>query len=99
MWFLRNCPSMTRMPAPTPHERLAARARRVALLRRRVIAVACASFALAWAVIAHAGSMGAETAANTSVASGQETDSSNTANDSGTVTSNEDGGTLTTAQS
>jgi hypothetical protein len=61
--------------------------------------VACASFALAWAVIAHAGSMGAETAASASVASGQETDSSTTANDSGTVTSNDDGGSLTTAQS
>jgi hypothetical protein len=41
------------------HELLAARARRVAMLRRRVVAGALASFVLAWGTIATTGSLGA----------------------------------------
>jgi hypothetical protein len=90
---------MARMSTPTPQERLAARARRVALMRRRVIAAACASFALAWAVIAHSGSMGTQAAACTSAAGGQSAGTAATSDDQGTVTSDDDSGTLTTAQS
>ena len=68
---------MVLMPAPTPHERLAARARRVAALRRGVIASACASFALGWAVIAYDGSMGVESA-STSAAATTQVESSST---------------------
>jgi hypothetical protein len=77
-------------PTP-PHPRLAARARRVALLRRRVIATALASFALAWGTIAATGSLGAES----STASAQST----SASDSGTSTTQSDSGTSSTTQS
>ena len=51
-------------------ERLAARARRIAMLRRRVVAGALATFVLAWGVVSQTGSLGATTtttAAATSV--------------------------------
>ena len=67
-------------PTP-PHPRLAVRARRVALLRRRVAAAALATFALAWGVIAFHGSLGAQTPA----ASAQ-----------GTTTASDGGATTTT---
>jgi hypothetical protein len=40
---------------------LAARARRIALLRRRVVAATLATFALAWGAIAWQGSLGTKT--------------------------------------
>ena len=93
------------MPAPTPHERLAARARRVAALRRGVIASACASFALGWAVIAYDGSMGVESASTSAAATTQvessstesETDSSTQSGSSSTQS--DDSAAVTTAQS
>jgi len=93
------------MPAPTPHERLAARARRVAALRRGVIASACASFALGWAVIAYDGSMGVESAGTSAAATTQvessstesETDSSTQSGSSSTQS--DDSAAVTTAQS
>jgi hypothetical protein len=60
------------MPTPQPEDRvalgrarLAARARRVARIRRRVVAATLAAFALAWGVIVFDGSMGATTLAST----------------------------------
>ncbi len=56
------------MSSPPPSDRaalgrarLAARARRIATLRRRVVAATLATFALAWGVIAWQGEMGAQT--------------------------------------
>jgi hypothetical protein len=43
------------------HERLAARARRIATLRRRVVAGALATFVLAWGVVSQTGSLGQTT--------------------------------------
>ena len=51
----------TQLPAAA-RERLAARARHTARIRRGVVATALATFALAWGVIAHDGSMGTTTA-------------------------------------
>ena len=73
------------MPTP-PTDRLAARRRRASNLRRRVVAGALATFALAWGVIAYDGSMGAEA---TTTASTGATASATTASDD----------TITTAQS
>ena len=99
------------MPAPTPHERLAARARRVAALRRGVIASACASFALGWAVIAYDGSMGVESAStsaatttqvessSTESATGSSSTESGSSTDSGSSTQSDDSAAVTTAQS
>jgi hypothetical protein len=76
------------MSSPPPPDRaalgrarLAARARRIALIRRRVIAATLATFALAWGAIAWDGSMGAtasttaQTSASTDTASGGSTPS------------------------
>jgi uncharacterized membrane protein YgcG len=59
------------MPTPQPEDRvalgrarLAARARRVAQIRRRVVAATLAAFTLAWGVIVFDGSMGATTLAS-----------------------------------
>lgn len=92
------------MPTPTPHERLAARARRVAALRRGVIASACASFALGWAVIAYDGSMGVETASTSAAATTQvESDSSSTQSAESATdpssTQSDDSAAVTTGQS
>jgi hypothetical protein len=43
-----------------PHPKLAARARRIAQLRRRVVAATLATFALAWGVIAWHGETGTQ---------------------------------------
>src|SRR3954469_22663646 len=58
------------MSSPPPSDRaargralLAARARRVARLRRRVVAATLSTFVLAWGMIAWHGSLGAETTA------------------------------------
>jgi hypothetical protein len=68
------------MPTPQPEDRvalgrarLAARARRVALIRRRVVAATLAAFALAWGVIVFDGSMGATTLASTTTSAGTAT--------------------------
>jgi hypothetical protein len=76
---------------PAARERLAARARRVALIRRRVVVATLAAFVVAWGVIAYAGPMGAKTqAAPTPTAATQDQS-----------TSSSDGGLapVTTAQS
>ena len=61
------------MPTPPPTDRaavgrarLAERARRVARIRRAVIAATLSAFVLAWGVIVFDGSMGSSTFANTS---------------------------------
>lgn len=60
------------MSSPPPTDRaargravLAARARRVARLRRRVVAATLATFVLAWGAIAWQGSLGTKTGAAT----------------------------------
>jgi hypothetical protein len=78
------------MPSASAQETLAARARRIATLRRRVVAATLATFVLAWGVVAFDGSMGAET----SVAS----TSATTATDTETPPA-DDGSVLTTQQS
>jgi hypothetical protein len=51
------------MPSPDrvalAHERLAARTRRIRLIRQRVVAGTLAAFVLAWGVVVFDGSMGA----------------------------------------
>jgi hypothetical protein len=49
------------MPSAIAQEKLAARARRIRLLRQRIAASVLATFVLAWGVVAFDGSMGAET--------------------------------------
>ena len=94
------------MPSPPPadraalaRERLAARARRASNLRRRVVAGALTSFALAWGVIAFDGSMGV-TADTTTTASTQAatTDTSGTEESTSTDDSSS-AAEVTTAQS
>jgi len=82
------------MPSAIAQEKLAARARRVAVLRRRIVAAVLATFVLAWGVVAFDGSMGAET---TTVATTSPTTSSST--DQTTTSSPDDGSTLNTNQS
>ena len=78
------------MPSAIAQEKLAARARRIRLLRRRVVASVLATFVLAWGVVAFDGSMGAET---TTVASTStrtpETTSSTTPDDSAALTTSQ----------
>lgn len=91
--------------AALARQRLAAKARRASNLRRRVVAGALASFALAWGVIAFHGPMGeatnATTTASTQSAAATTTSStdqsSSSSNDSGSSTSSDN--TVTTAQS
>ena len=63
-------------------ELLAAKARRVRLARRRVVAATLAAFVLAWGVVAFDGSMGATTVASTGTTT--------TTTDGGTSTSSDD---------
>jgi hypothetical protein len=104
------------MSTPPPQDRkalgrarLAARARRISNLRRRVVASALASFALAWGVIAFDGSMGVQ-ANTTTVASTQtaatpaatataKAKATATATASPTATATPDAAPVTTAQS
>jgi hypothetical protein len=68
--------------------RIAARARRVALIRRRVAAATVAAFVLAWGVIVFDGSMGSSTLASTGAASATATPSpTGTASSSGATAS------------
>ena len=88
------------MGMPSAQALLAARARRVTAIRRRVIASILASFVLFWGAVAWDGSMGAEasTAAQTSVT---ETTTSTESTESTTDASgtNDDGSSLSTSQS
>ena len=74
------------MPAPllaAARERLAARARRARLIRRRVVAATLAAFALAWGVIAFDGSMGAATTTASTAAQAADTSSTDTSAEAG----------------
>jgi hypothetical protein len=84
---------------PSAADLLAARARRVTAIRRRVIAAVAASFALFWGAVAWDGSMGAEatTAAQTTTAT-EATDSTDTWSDD-SPTDQDDGSSLSTGQS
>jgi hypothetical protein len=92
--------------AALARERLAARARRASNLRRRVVAGALASFALAWGVIAFNGPMGV-TAKTPTTASTQATTSTSTSDTTATEESTSEDSTtedssaaeVTTAQS
>ena len=85
---------MSSLPPPdkraAARELLAARARRLRTLRRRVAASAHATFALAWGLIAWHGSMGAESVATTSA---------QTMSVTGSTTSDDAPAAVTTAQS
>jgi hypothetical protein len=89
------------MPSPDrvalAHERLAARARRIRLIRRRVVAGTLATFALAWGVVVFDGSMGAPA----STATAQVTAATTTATPSSSSSSPSDdsAATMTTSQS
>ena len=52
-------------PAAAGRQALAARARRISRIRRRIAAAAVGAFALVWGLIAATGSMGSQTAATT----------------------------------
>ena len=79
---------------PTAREALAARARRVASIRRRVVSATLAAFVLAWGVIAFDGSMGAQATTTAST-------SATASDDSATSTASSADGLppVTTAQS
>ena len=92
------------MPSALAQEKLAARARRIRQLRRRIVASLLATFVLAWGVVAFNGSMGAETttvastAATTSAATtSSSTDTTGSSSDD--TSSSDDGSTLSTSQS
>ena len=69
-------------------ELLAAKARRVRLARRRVVAATLAAFVLAWGVVAFDGSMGATTVASTGTTTTTTEDTTTT--DGGTSTYSDD---------
>ena len=84
--------------AALARERLAARARRASRLRRRVVAGALASFALAWGVIAFDGPMGVP-AKTTTTASTTTTTAKATATATATPDTSTTSAPVTTAQS
>ncbi len=86
---------------PSAQELLAARARRVTAIRRRVIAATLASFVLCWGAVAWDGSMGAETSTTTQTAGAETTPSteSTAPTDSPDAYSYDDGSSLSTSQS
>ena len=88
-------------PLPEPaRERLAARARRIALIRRRVIVATLATFALAWGVIAFDGSMGTTTTGSTlSGTTSSASDGTTSSFDTGSAYSGDSPAPVTTAQS
>ncbi|MDA0164500.1 hypothetical protein OM076_29790 [Solirubrobacter ginsenosidimutans] len=92
------------MPSPIAQEKLAARARRIRLIRQRVIASTLAAFILAWGVVAFDGSKGttttvaSTTSATTTDTSGSAT-SSDTTSSPDTSASTDTGATMTTSQS
>jgi hypothetical protein len=71
------------MPA---QEKLAARARHIATLRRRIVAGVLATFVLAWGVVAFDGSKGAESTTVASTATTTSTDTSAPQDDGSTLT-------------
>ena len=104
------------MSTPQPSDRaalgrarLAERARRVARIRRTVVATTLSAFVLAWGVIVFDGSMGTTTAASTSSSSGTTSSSSSdgtssplsndSSSSSGSSSSNDSAAPLTTSQS
>jgi len=88
-------------PLPEPaRERLAARARRIALIRRRVIVATLATFALAWGVIAFDGSMGTTTTGSTlGGTTSSSSDGTTSSFDTGSAYSGDSPAPVTTAQS
>jgi hypothetical protein len=90
------------MPTPSPdraalaRERLAAKRRRAPNLRRRVVAGALATFALAWGVIAFSGPMGAEPTTAATATTGTTASAAATTDQSSAST---DDDPVTTAQS
>ena len=84
--------------AALARERLAAKARRASNLRRRVVAGALATFAIAWGVIAFTGPMGV-TAQTSATASTQTAGSTADDGTSSTGDSGSTGSPVTTAQS
>ena len=92
------------MSHPLPEsarERLAARARRIAMIRRRVIVATLATFALAWGVIAFDGSMGTTTTASTlgGTTSSESDGTTSSSSDLGSASSGDSPAAVTTAQS
>jgi hypothetical protein len=94
------------MPSPDrvalAQEKLAARARRIRTIRRRVVASVLAAFVLAWGIVAFDGSMGtnttvASTTSTTSTDSTASTDS--TTSSSSSSSSPDDTAAMTTSQS
>jgi cytoskeletal protein RodZ len=78
------------MSRPLPEgarERLAARAHRIAVIRRRVVAATLATFVLAWGVIASTGSMGATTTAAAQTASASSSSRGTTSSSDGSTSS------------
>lgn len=89
---------------PSAAEPLAARARRVTAIRRRVIAAVAASFVLFWGVVAWDGSMGAEpttTAAQPTTTSESTTtpEDQTWSDDTTSAVPRDDGSSLSTGQS
>ena len=88
------------MPSAIAQEKLAARARRISILRRRVVASVLATFVLAWGVVAFDGSMGAETTTVASTGSATTDTTASAPDDTSTSSSSsDDGSTLSTSQS
>ena len=101
------------MPSPDrvalAHERLAARARRIRLIRQRVVAGTLAAFVLAWGVVVFDGSMGEPTSPRTATTTstprprhddGDATDSDDSpSSDDDSSSSDDSAATMTTSQS
>jgi hypothetical protein len=93
------------MPSALAQEKLAARARRISTLRRRIVASVVATFVLAWGVVAFDGSMGAETttvastATTTSETTTSATDATTASSDDSTSDDDSSSAAMTTSQS
>jgi hypothetical protein len=99
------------MPSPDrvalAQERLAARARRIRLIRQRVVAGTLAGFVLAWGVVSFDGAMGApastataQVSTATATATPTPTTSSSSSSDTSTSSSSNDSAApITTSQS
>jgi hypothetical protein len=85
------------MPSPDAKALLAARARRLTAIRRRIAAAVIASFALAWGVIAWDGAMGAETTTTAQVTTSATATPTASTDDGSSAP--DDSSTLTTSQS
>ena len=93
----------TRRDTPLPgaaRERLAARARQIAAIRRGVAIAVLAALVLAWGVIAYAGPMGSSSTTATGASGTTSTDGSSGGSWSGSSNSSSGGpGAVTTTQS